>query len=469
MGLMYLKSNNTTIANRLSIPNTNYLLDSIRPDFLLLRVLCKNLILWDSVLPTNAWIMSQIPDAISHAISNNHANLMLTQAHVCLLAGTCFVIGLKFAGSLHVEPFKLLLSYLDYLVNLKGYISDDATLSIIETCICTVACSVSFVMAGSGDLHLLQILRKLRQRVHGDITYGNYMAIHMAIGILYLGDGRYSLTTDNMAIASLLIAFYPQFPSFTSDNRYHLQALRHLYVLALEKRCVEACDVDTNQQCMVQLEVLLKETTLFKETKINVIAPCILPEWKFIKSIRVSSPRYVPQIIDMMNPPPSFSFQKILFIKRKAAFMNYSRDPKGDKSILSRSFPKHSQALSSSYQNRKQKAHGDFLQAFSTDPYILAFMNYFCNNLSLLQNDGANIDPKFLQFSTLALYECLTEDKLDMLATYFHWYTLILKRNESKFFVLNYNMIQKYYSTFSQNPLISLQFLECIQVLSSIK
>jgi hypothetical protein len=40
--------------------------------------------------------------------------------------------------------------------------------------------------------------------------------------------------------------------------RYHLQAFRHLYVLAAEKRIVIPRDVDSNQACYVEIEIVYK-------------------------------------------------------------------------------------------------------------------------------------------------------------------------------------------------------------------
>lgn len=40
--------------------------------------------------------------------------------------------------------------------------------------------------------------------------------------------------------------------------RYHLQAFRHLYVLAAEPRVLVPCEVDTKKACYVPLEVTLK-------------------------------------------------------------------------------------------------------------------------------------------------------------------------------------------------------------------
>lgn len=45
-------------------------------------------------------------------------------------------------------------------------------------------------MAGSGNLDVLRIARELHKRHSSEITYGNHMAVHMAIGFLFLGAGR---------------------------------------------------------------------------------------------------------------------------------------------------------------------------------------------------------------------------------------------------------------------------------------
>ena len=45
-------------------------------------------------------------------------------------------------------------------------------------------------MAGSGNINLLRAARQLRKRCTGDVSYGDHMAIHMAIGFLFLGGGK---------------------------------------------------------------------------------------------------------------------------------------------------------------------------------------------------------------------------------------------------------------------------------------
>ena len=45
-------------------PDTQFLLEFVRPDFLLLRILAKGLILWDEVMPSRAWLDTNIPEII---------------------------------------------------------------------------------------------------------------------------------------------------------------------------------------------------------------------------------------------------------------------------------------------------------------------------------------------------------------------------------------------------------------------
>ena len=56
LGLMYIRSHNSSVAASLRLPDTHFLLDYERPDMLALRVISRSLILWDDVEPTSAWI-----------------------------------------------------------------------------------------------------------------------------------------------------------------------------------------------------------------------------------------------------------------------------------------------------------------------------------------------------------------------------------------------------------------------------
>ena len=83
-------------------------------------------------------------------------------------------------------------------------------------------------------------------------------------------------------MAALLCALHPIFPLSSSDNRYHLQAFRHLYVLASEPRILVTQDIDTGQACCVDVVV----TASSDPHHMRVSSPCIVPEWSSIDKAR---------------------------------------------------------------------------------------------------------------------------------------------------------------------------------------
>jgi anaphase-promoting complex subunit 1 len=115
------------------------------------------------------------------------------------------------------------------------------------------------VMAGTGDVKCFVTLRRVRKIIENEMNYGFNMAIHTAIGFLFLGSGKYTFSTSNLSVAALLIALYPKFPENTNDNRYHLQALRHFYVLAIENRLLQTIDIDSGELVSVPLNIEYKQ------------------------------------------------------------------------------------------------------------------------------------------------------------------------------------------------------------------
>ena len=64
LGLHFLQTNSAAAAARLYLPDTHVLLDNVRPDLLLLRVVARGLILWDSLRPSIAWVEAQLPRVV---------------------------------------------------------------------------------------------------------------------------------------------------------------------------------------------------------------------------------------------------------------------------------------------------------------------------------------------------------------------------------------------------------------------
>lgn len=150
-----------------------------------------------------------------------------------MLVNECGHVGRRFAGTADPNAYAVMVHYAKMFTGgLDG--DEDVGKSMIDTCTSVVMICMGMVMAGTGDLSAFRWMRRLHGRVSADVKYGGHMAVHMAVGLLFIGGGALTLDTGNEAIAAFIAAFFPMFPIDTLDNRYHLQALRHLYVLGVK-------------------------------------------------------------------------------------------------------------------------------------------------------------------------------------------------------------------------------------------
>uniref|UniRef100_W5K7K4 Anaphase-promoting complex subunit 1 n=1 Tax=Astyanax mexicanus TaxID=7994 RepID=W5K7K4_ASTMX len=347
LAMIYLKTNNRSIADWLKAPDTMFLLDFIKPEFLLLRTLARCIIMWDEILPNDEWVTSNVPQIIQENIGLQEEALIsedlnmetLVQAHDYIIAGACMAVGFRFAGSANSDAFDCLYKFArNFMLSLTTTTTTTSGPYNLQTCLSMVLLATSMVMAGSGNLKVLQLCRFLHKRTFGEMNYGFHMAHHMALGLLFLGGGRYTLSTSNSAIAALLCALYPHFPAHSTDNRYHLQALRHLCVLAAEPRLLVPVDVDTLNPCYAMMDVTYKETQWYEETTVELMAPTMLPELHLLKQIKVKGPRYWELNIDLSKGTQHLqsilSRDGVLYVKLRAGQLPYKDDPRGWKSLL---------------------------------------------------------------------------------------------------------------------------------------
>lgn len=331
----YTFTSNKAVASSLALPDTHFLLEYVRPDFLLLRVIARAMILWDTIEPTSEWINDQIPLVIresyiqldeqeSESVSlptsaaerfsedekkiecnDNPAHGVdkgaVRRIHEFIIAGACFGIGLRFAGTGHQRAADTIKERILALLALRDE-SNPSTLSlrpetpVLEMCLSLCSTSLSLVMAGTGDLGTLRLLKILRWKCSNDIKYGNHMSYNAAIGLLFLGGGTHTLGRCNNDIAALLVAFFPRYPAKTSDNHYHLQALRHFYALAVNERIIRAIDIDTGGTVSVPLQLHYKDTTASK----FIDTPCLLLNSnETVSQLSVATDRYYPSQINV--------------------------------------------------------------------------------------------------------------------------------------------------------------------------
>lgn len=116
----------------------------------------------------------------------------------------------------------------------------------------------------------------------------DYNSIGLSVGILFLAGGGASLRRDPTSIGAMVISFCPKFPMRTVDNQYHLQALRHLYVLAVEWRSMVTVDISSNLS--VSSQVTLHRPVSGEFTMLST--PCLLPELSSFEQILIDDGRF---------------------------------------------------------------------------------------------------------------------------------------------------------------------------------
>lgn len=283
LAFIYLRTHNVTVAEKLRVPQSEQFLDYVRPDLLLLRCLARNMILWDEIENTISWVKSQIPSPVWAKHSSLRKLDSDQVAYLNLLGGACLSMAIRNASSGDIVARDTILYFIGELNRYTQLEPTNYDQRIVIRCGRNIqnllALSVSIVMAGSGDLETLRLLRIMYHDAKAK-SFGSYMAINMALGFLFLGDGQYAFANNNFAIACLVISVYPIFPSQENENDIHLQALRHLWALSIEPRCLVVRDVVTQKPLKVAVEVRMKSGT----TKL-IIAPCLLPNIEEISGV----------------------------------------------------------------------------------------------------------------------------------------------------------------------------------------
>ncbi|KAI3890389.1 hypothetical protein MKX03_028211 [Papaver bracteatum] len=133
---MFLKTESEVTASKLSIPQTHFDLQYVRPDFIMLRVIAQNLIMWSRVHPSGEWIQSQIPKIVKIGVANlgdengetDEIDVeALVQAYVNILAGSCISLREKKdpfnGGTIYIKRKVGACSYVDNPVGCQSLLS----------------------------------------------------------------------------------------------------------------------------------------------------------------------------------------------------------------------------------------------------------------------------------------------------------------------------------------------------------
>ncbi|KAI0769381.1 hypothetical protein BD413DRAFT_557879 [Trametes elegans] len=456
LGLMYLRTNRQDVADILTIPETLEGLNSIQPHFLTARIIARLLIMWDTIQPTLQWVTDQLPQVVKEAMDARSKGIRpddaFELAYYNIVAGACFALGLKYAGSATEDAYRLLLRFWDiYSTNAftAGAAYDHRIKrAALREGLNLITCGMAMVLAGSGEINCLRRFRYAYGVPNTYIRYGCFTATSMGIGLLFAGGGRFTLGTSDAAIACMVASFYPRFPSNPGDNKAYLQAYRHLWVLAMEPRHLVARDVDTREIAYLPIKAKVKEGEQGPASKLrdveqvakeggkdkervgtaHLIAPTLIPDIERILSIRVDTPRYWPFYLDVANFPRhrnALLRSQTLFVKRRTAFLTYMEDPKGSRSLFVRPGAGTGDPATLDFPHAADtKAHPatdlhDFIASSSNDPLFLSFADRLC------RDDGETQEERIFEaYCHAALLDCMLQDKpqtLQGLLTSFHF------------------------------------------------
>ncbi|KAE8441418.1 hypothetical protein EG329_004974 [Mollisiaceae sp. DMI_Dod_QoI] len=323
IALIFMKSGNQVLARKIDVPDSLLQFDYVRPDVFLLRTMARHLIMWSNIDPSFSWIKSNLPESY-RKWSTLETITSLTSVDLPfydILTGLCFSIAMRFAGSALLPVRDLLIHYLDHFMRIcrldANTFDKKLTRNTVRNCQDLLGLSVATVMAGTGDLATFRRLRSMHGRDDSDTPYGSHLAAHLAIGALFLGGGTFTFGTSNRATAALLVAFYPIFPSSVQDNKSHLQAFRHFWVMAAEPRCLVARDIDTNQPVPIPIIITMRNST---QTQRHT--PCLLPELDQIRTVRTDSAQYWNVVLDLEKNQThiaAFKSTQTIYVRRRPA------------------------------------------------------------------------------------------------------------------------------------------------------
>jgi len=329
VALIFMKTHDPSVARNIDIPDTLPQFDYVRPDMFLLRTMARHIIMWDSIEADDDWIIKNLPREYREYYDLKHVDRLRSEQmpFFNIVAGLLWSVSLKYAGTGDTHVRNFLLRYLDQLIRINklAALRYDSHLArnTARNCQDLIALAAATVMAGTGDLDVFRRLRGLHGRIGPDTPYGSHLAAHMAFGTLFIAGGTQTFSRSNKAIASLICAFYPIFPSDVQDSRAHLQAFRHFWVLAAEPQCLIVRDIDTGRAISMPITVYVKGSTAPVK---NLVAPCLLPELDLVKRIETADQTYWPTTLDFVYNAlhlESFQRHQTLYVRKRSAHDTY--------------------------------------------------------------------------------------------------------------------------------------------------
>lgn len=181
-----------------------------------------------------------------------------------------------------------------------------------------------------------------------------------------------------------------------ANNLYLLDS-----VLAVHERILEAVDVDSNEKVCIPIELSLRNSNV----PVPASTPFLVANDSEFLDLRSKTDRYYPIVINATDWNTRGNVST-LFVKRKAGHLSYLQDPNGLRS------------LSVQTGRADRESFLKSIKLFSDDALLTSFAKYFCFS-------SFDDDVQFERFCSDIAYECMKEEKSEILPLYLKIFRLI--------------------------------------------
>lgn len=214
-----------------------------------------------------------------------------------------------------------------------------------------------------------------------------------------------------------------------------------MWVLATEPRCLIARDVDTNEIVFLPVKITMREGETVEQTQL--ISPTLIPDMDKLLAIRVDTPRYWPFYLNtaaQSRHKNTLLRSQTLFVKRRTAFLSYTEDPRGSRSLFIRSGSSAGDAATLDFpQLTDTKTHpagdlSEFITSFSNDVLFLAFADHFSRS----EDETTDAECLFHTYCHAALLDSILQDKPQTLQAHLTLYKYRTMSIKSSYFHIRF-------------------------------
>ncbi|ELP89242.1 hypothetical protein EIN_487240 [Entamoeba invadens IP1] len=293
LGLGYFDTDNFDIAQIVELPRGLRDICAIRPDDIFARILCKNLIFFDKIEKSEAWIFANIPEELSH---RKFSAFEMVNAKYFIIASACYVLALKYAGSFDSVLKSVFLKFIkkiqDSLFAAIRSANQNFTLNTphFDRSLKIMCLSIALLFAGSCDKEIYEVFKRIYSVCDEYITFGSHAVMSTSIGLLFCGFGEFSLDSKSYNIPKLVLGFYPLFEPDISNEVIYPNLLKQVGLLCLEKRYFRCYNYSTKQYDTADVELVLSEQGQdeYKTETMKWSLPSLLPKLEFISKIKTT-------------------------------------------------------------------------------------------------------------------------------------------------------------------------------------